>query len=52
MNDDGWTVYLYDEHGFPKIVKENVSEWTSWHEMDVLRRAGARRVWRENRKDI
>jgi len=52
MNDDGWTVYMYDEYGWPTIVKENMSEWGSWHEMDLLRRAGARRVWREDNRTL
>ena len=30
LHDKNWTVYLYDEHGFPKIVMDNASEWESW----------------------
>ena len=52
MNDKGWTVYMHDSLGYPKIVKENVSEWESWHEMDLLRRAGATRVWREDGRTL
>ena len=47
MNDHGWTVYLRDAYGHPKIVQENLSDFDSFVELQILRQADGR-CWREN----